>query len=88
MVKRRIGSIKDELISKSKEAALSAVKIFNDPLIKFKSETFIVLMTIAWSYLLHAFFRSKGIEYRYFEQHGKRRFFDKTKRGAYKYWEL
>ena len=88
MVKRRIGSIKYELISKSKEAALSAVKIFNDPLIKFKSETFIVLMTIAWSYLLHAFFRSKGIEYRYFEQHGKRRFFDKTKRGAYKYWEL
>ena len=33
MAKRRIGSIKDELISKSKEAALSAVKIFNDPLI-------------------------------------------------------
>jgi hypothetical protein len=88
MVKRRIGSIKDELISKSKEAALSAVKIFNDPLIKFKSETFIVLMIIAWTYLLHAFFRSKGIEYRYFTQHGKRRFFHKTKKGAYKYWEL
>lgn len=88
MAKRRIGSIKDELISKSKEAALSAVKIFNDPLIKFKSETFIVLMIIAWTYLLHAFFRSKGIEYRYFKQHGKRRFFDKTKKGAYKYWEL
>jgi len=88
MAKRRIGSIKDELISKSKEAALSAVKIFNDPLIKFKSETFIVLMVIAWTYLLHAYFRSKGIEYRYFKQHGKRRFFDKTKKGAYKYWEL
>jgi hypothetical protein len=88
MVKLRIGSIKDELISKSKEAALSAVKIFNDPLIKFKSETFIVLMIIAWTYLLHAFFRSKGIEYRYFTQHGKRRFFHKTKKGAYKYWEL
>ena len=44
MAKRRIGSIKYALISKSKEAALSAVKIFNDPLIKFKSETFIVLM--------------------------------------------
>lgn len=88
MAKRRIGSIKDELISKSKEAALSAVKIFNDPLIKFKSETFIVLMIIAWTYLLHAYFRSKGIEYRYFQQHGKRRFFDKTKKGAYKHWEL
>ena len=88
MAKRRIGSIKDELIEKSKEAALSAVKIFNDPLIKFKSETFIVLMIIAWTYLLHAYFRSKKIEYRYFKQHGKRRFFGRTKKGAYKYWEL
>lgn len=88
MAKRRIKSIKDELLTKSKESALSAVKIFNDPLIHFKSETFIVLMVIAWTYLLHAYFRSKGIEYRYFQQHGKRRFFDKTKKGAYKYWEL
>lgn len=88
MAKRRIKSIKDELLTKSKESALSAVKIFNDPLIHFKSETFIVLMVIAWTYLLHAYFRSKGIEYRYFQQHRKRRFFDKTKKGAYKYWEL
>lgn len=88
MAHRRIGSIKGELISKSREAALSSVKIFNDPLIKFKSETFIVLMIIAWTYLLHAYYRSKKIEYRYFEQHGKRRFFDKTKKGVYKYWEL
>ena len=88
MSNRRVGSIKSELISKSRESALSAVKIFNDPLIKFKSEIFIVLMIIAWTYLLHAYYRSKGIEYRYFESHGKRRFFDKTKKGAYKYWEL
>ncbi len=88
MAKRRIKSIKLELLTKSKEAALSSVKIFNDPLIYFKSETFIVLMVIAWTYLLHAYYRSKGIEYRYFEQHGKRRFYDKTKHGAYKYWEL
>jgi len=88
MAKRRIGSIKDELISKSKESALSAVKIFNDPLINFKSETFIVLIVIAWTYLLHSYYRSQGIEYRYYNQHGKRRFFDRTKKGAYKYWEL
>ena len=88
MARRRIGSIKDELITKSKEAALSAVKIFNDPLINFKSETFIVLMVIAWTYLLHSYYRSQGIEYRYYDLHGKRRFFDRTKKGAYKYWEL
>jgi len=88
MAKRRIGSVKNELVSKSKEAALSAVKIFNDPLIKFKSETFIVLMVIAWTYLFHAYFRSKRIEYRYFQKRGKRRFFDKTKNRSFKYWEL
>lgn len=88
MVERRIGSIKDELLIKSREAALSSVKIFNDPLIHFKSETFIVLMIIAWTYMLHASYRSKDIEYRYFTPHGKRRFFHKTKKGAYKYWEL
>jgi len=88
LTERRVKSVKDELLTKSKEAALSAVKIFNDPLIHFKSETFIVLMIIAWTYLLHAHYRTKGIEYRYFTQHGKRRFFDKTKHGSFKYWEL
>lgn len=86
--KRRLKSVKQELIAKSKEATLTAIKIFNDPLIKFKSETFIVLMIIAWTYLLHAYFRSKGVEYRYYKQGLKRRAFDKTKYGARKYWEL
>ncbi len=85
---RRVYPFKLELINKSKEAALTAIKVFNDPLIKFKSESFIVLMIIAWTYLLHAFYRSKGIEYRYFEQGRVRRKFDRTKHGAYKYWEL
>lgn len=45
-------------------------------------------MIIAWTYLLHAHYRSKGIEYRYYSQGPKRRKFDRTKNGAYKYWEL
>ena len=85
---RKIGSIKTELLTKSREAMLTAVQIFNNPNIQFKSESYIVLANIAWTYLLHAYFRSKKIEYRYFEQHGQRKKFDKTKRGAYKYWEL
>lgn len=85
---RRIGSIKNELLSKSKEAALAAVQIFNNPNISFKAESYIVLMIIAWTYLLHAYFRSKKIEYRYFSLNGKRRNFDTTKKGAHKYWEL
>ena len=77
-----------ELLKKSQEAALTAIKVFNDPLIKFKSETYIVLMIIAWTYLLHAFYRGSGIEYRYFRLVGNRRRFDRTKHGSYKYWEL
>lgn len=85
---RRYRSLKSELVAKSREAALSAVQTFNNPLIRFKSETFIVLMVIAWTYLLHAYYRSKGIEYRYFQQGPNRRKFDRTKGGAFKYWEL
>lgn len=85
---RRIGSIKTELIKKSREAALAAVQIFNNPNITFKSESYVVLMIIAWTYLLHAYFKSKNIEYRYYQQKDKKRIFDKTKYGAYKHWEL
>ncbi len=45
-------------------------------------------MSIAWTYLLHAHYRRKGIEYRYFSPSGKKRKFDRTKLGAFKYWEL
>ncbi len=85
---RKLGSIKIELLTKSREAMLAAVQIFNNPNIQFKSESFIVLSNIAWTYLLHAYFRANKIEYRYYEQHGSRKKFDKTKRGAYKFWEL
>lgn len=85
---RSIGSLRSELVSKSREAALTAIRTFNDPQVHFKSETFIVLMVIAWTYLLHAYYRSKHIEYRYFEQKAKRKRFDRTKHGAFKYWEL
>ncbi|MCD4680534.1 MAG: DUF3644 domain-containing protein [Bacteroidales bacterium] len=85
---RRIGSIKKELINKSREASLAAVQICNNPNITFKAEADIVLMIIGWTYLLHAYYRSKKIEYRYFKKPNRRRVFDKTKNGAYKYWEL
>lgn len=85
---RRVHSVSDELIHKSREAALAAVQIFNNPQITFKSEMFIVLMIIAWTYMLHAYYRKRGVEYRYFEQKGNKRRFDRTAKGAYKYWEL
>lgn len=86
--KRSVGSLSLELIAKSREAALCAIRVFNDPHVAFKSETFIVLMVIAWTYMLHAYYRRKSIEYRYFTKTEKRRKFEKTKYGAFKYWEL
>ncbi|MBI2567643.1 MAG: DUF3644 domain-containing protein [Candidatus Schekmanbacteria bacterium] len=85
---RSIGSLRRELVKKSREAALTAIRVFNDPQVSFKSETFIVLMMIAWTYLLHAYYRAKKVEYRYFKQGTKRRTFERTKHGAFKYWEL
>ena len=86
--KRRIGSIKMELIKKSRESALAAIQIFNNPTISFKSEAYIVLMIISWTYLLHAYYRNKKIEYQYFEESGRGKKYLKTKHGAVKNWEL
>jgi hypothetical protein len=80
--------VSEELIHKSREAALTAVQIFNNPQVTFKSEVFILLMNIAWTYMLHAHFRKLNIEYRYFDQLGRSRRFHRTKQGAYKFWEL
>lgn len=85
---RTIGSFATELIEKSRESALCAIRVFNDPHVSFKSETYIVLMIISWTYLLHAYYRKKGVEYRYYDQVGKKKSFHKTKHGAFKYWEL
>ena len=88
MAAKRSRSIKAELVEKSREAVLNAVQTYNNPLTKFKTETFIVLMNIAWTYLLHAYYRGRGIEYRYYRPGPKRRRFDRTRSGAFKYWEL
>lgn len=85
---RTVGSVSNELLKKSREAALAAVQIFNNPAITFKSEIFVVMMVISWTYLLHAYLRKQGIEYRYYKTAGMRKRFDKTAKGAFKYWEL
>jgi hypothetical protein len=86
--KRSCYSKKLELLKKSQESALAAIQIFNNPQITFKSESFIVLMVIAWTYLLHSYYKSINIDPRYFTQVGNRKRFDKTKHGAFKHWEL
>lgn len=85
---RTIGSVSNELLKKSREATLAAVQVFNNPAITFKSEIFVVMTVISWTYLLHAHFRKQRIDYRYFKVAGTRKRFDKTSNGAFKYWEL
>ena len=88
MPKKNVFSIKDELIRKGREAVLAAVQVYNNPNITFKAETFITLAVIGWTYLLHAYYRSQKIDYRYYKQLQQRKKYDRTKYGAYKYWEL
>lgn len=88
MARKNTYSIKDELVKKSREAMIAAVQIYNNPSVTFKAETFITLSVIAWTYLLHAYYRNKKIDYRYYEMKGKRKKYDRTKYGAYKHWEL
>lgn len=86
---RLVKSVKQELLKKSREAALAAVQVFNNPAITFKSEIYVLLMVVAWTYLLHAYYRGKKVDYRYFEiQLNGRKKFHTTSKGAFKHWEL
>jgi hypothetical protein len=75
----------DELLIKAREAMIAAVHIFNGAGLTFRAELFIVTSIIAWTYLLHAWFRREGIDYRYIKADGT---VQKTKHGEDCYWEL
>lgn len=84
---RRIFSERVELIQKSREAALSAIQIYNNPTTSFKTESYIVIFIIAWVYLLHAYYRQKRIDYRYYEVINNRKKYLYVD-GEIKHWEL
>jgi hypothetical protein len=75
----------DELLIKAREAMIAAVHIFNGAGLTFRAELFIVTSVIGWTYLLHAWFRREGIDYRYKKADGT---VEKTKHGEDCYWEL
>ncbi len=78
----------DELLIKSREAMLQAVQTFNNPKSFFRSELFIVSAVIAWTYLLHAFYKKEGVDYRHHTRENGRNKVARTKEGAERYWEL
>ncbi len=51
------------LVAKARESALAALRVYNDPLAGFRTETFIVLMVIAWNALLQAIMERSGVDY-------------------------
>jgi hypothetical protein len=78
----------DELLIKAREAMIAAVHIFNSAGLHFRAELFIVTAIIAWTYLLHAYYRREGIDYRYYRNAGGVRRVETTDNGAEKFWEL
>ena len=74
----------DELLIKAREAMIAAVHTFNSAGLHFRAELFIVTAIIAWTYLLHAYYRREGVDYRYMRAGVVQR----TPSGAEKYWEL
>jgi hypothetical protein len=78
----------EEHVIKAREAQIAAVQIFNNPMINFRTEIFIVLTVIAWTYLLHAFYRKCGVDFRYYRIVDGKRTPTLTEDGLDCYWEL
>lgn len=78
----------DELLIKAREAMIAAVHTFNSAGLTFRAELFIVTAVIAWTYLLHSWFRREGIDYRHTKNQNGQKVVTKTHSGADKFWEL
>jgi Protein of unknown function (DUF3644) len=78
----------DELLIKAREAMIAAVHTFNSAGLTFRAELFIVTSVIAWTYLLHAWCKREGIDYRHMKNENGQRVPVKTPAGADKFWEL
>ena len=59
------------LVAKSRESALAAIRVYNDPTGGYRSETFIVLMAIAWNSLFQAIMERNSEDYYEYDKHGQ-----------------
>jgi hypothetical protein len=53
--------IDNERLVRARKAMILAVELFNTPRIAFKAGVFSMLTNVAWTYLLHEFYQSKGV---------------------------
>ena len=57
-----LNAVSDERLVRAREAMILAVQIFNSAALNFKTEVFLVLCNVAWTYLLHQYYENKGIK--------------------------
>lgn len=55
-----LNHFEDEKIIRAREAMLLAVQVFNNPILKFRTEVFSVLAVISWTYLLQVYYLREG----------------------------
>lgn len=77
----RKGSKSFRYADKAQQSMLAAVEIFNSPLVAFKSEICITLITLAWTYLFQSYCEKHSLETRQYETRGKRKIFKRGKDG-------
>ncbi|MEG2933614.1 MAG: DUF3644 domain-containing protein [Gordonibacter sp.] len=77
----RKGSKSFRYADKAQQSMLAAVEIFNSPLVTFKSEICITLITLAWTYLFQSYCEKHSLETRQYETKGKRKAFKRGKDG-------
>lgn len=80
----RLSKQTKSLLDKARDSATQAISVFNDPRSTFRTGNFTVLMTIAWTALLHSHFEKNKIRYFYKQENGR---FTKID-GDRKAWEL
>jgi hypothetical protein len=57
-----LNAVQDERLVRAREAMILAVQVFNSAGLHFKTEVFLVLCNVAWTYLLHEHYERKGVK--------------------------
>lgn len=67
----RLSKYAKGLLDKAQDSATQAVATYNDPRSSFRTGNFVVLMCIAWTSMLHAYFETKKVKYYYKHDNGR-----------------
>ncbi len=57
-----LNTVVDERLVRAREAMILAVQVFNSAALHFKTEVFLVLCNVAWTYLLHEHYERNGVK--------------------------